>query len=536
MKSSLMKIIGFLVVASFILSACTPPAQTAAPTKATGGESPAAPTSAPEATAAPVKDTGPVEVVIVQNSDPQTLDPQKPGGQTGGNFAFNLFDGLTIQTQDMKEVKPGLATEWRLVDDLTWEFKLREGVKFHNGEDFNAEVVKYTVDRLKMPDAVRITYSFGNVSHAEVVDDYTVRIITKTPDPMIPAKVFGLHMIPPKYDAEVGEEEFGKKPIGTGPYKLVENSPNQQIVLEAFDDYWGGKPAVDRLIFKPVPEASTRVAELMAGTGDIVLNVPPEDIPTIEADSDVHIATVPGKRVPYVGLDLMPQGPAYLKDVRVRQALNYAVDVDGIIEALLSGYGDRVATIYRQDFMGYNPDLKPYPYDPEKAKELLADAGIKEGDITLKIATSAETTNKGVEVAEAIAGMLQEVGINAEADVLAEQAIRDMYIGGQEAYKIDPLWLWNWGSREPDADSALSGFLHSSGITSYLRDETLDKMIEEARSMMDEDMRIEKHKAIQQYIYENAPVIFLYVSHDIYGINNRVEWTPRRDQYVLGIE
>lgn len=537
MKSKLIKILSILVVASFILVACTPPAQATAPADTPAGEA-ASPTqpAAPQPTAAPAEKTGPIEVVIAQNSDPQTLDPQKPGGQTGGNLAFNIFDGLTIQSQDMKEVMPGLATEWRAVDDLTWEFKLRQGVKFHNGEDFNAEAVKYTVDRLKMPDAVRITYSFGTVEGAEVVDEYTVRIKTKTPDPLLPAKAFGLHIIPPKYDSEVGEEEFGKKPIGTGPYKLVENTPNQQIVLEAFDDYWGGRPEVDRLVFKPVPEVSTRVAELMAGTADIILNVAPENIADIEGNSDLRVVSVPGKRVPYVGLDLLPDGPDFLKDKRVRQALNYAIDVDGIIEAILSGYGDRVATIYRPDFVGYDPDLKPYPYDPEKAKALLAEAGYKEGDITLKITTSSETTNKGIEVAEAIAGMLQEVGINAEANVLAEQAIRDMYIGGQEAHKGDAMWLWNWGSREPDADSALRGFLHSSGITSYVRDEKLDKMIEEAGSSMDVNKRIELHQEIQKYIYEECPVIFLYVSHDIYGVNNRIDWTPRRDQYVLGAE
>lgn len=547
MKSRLMTVLSVLIVASFVLAACasqpSATAPAAAPSSATAA-APAAPAEAAQPTkaeapteaAAPAKPVGPVEVVIAQNSDPTTLDPQKPGGQTGGNLAFNLFDGLTIQTQDMSKVLPGLATEWKLVDDLTWEFKLRQGVKFHNGEDFNAAAVKYTVDRLLMPNAVRITYSFGNVAGAEVVDDYTVRIKCKAPDPMLPAKAFGLQILPPKYDSEVGEEEFGKKPVGTGPYKLVENTPNKQIVLEAFDGYWGGKPAVDRLVFKPVPEVATRIAELKAGTADIVLNITAEDIAGIESSSDLRVESVAGKRVPYIGMDLLPEGPEFLKDKRVRQALNYAVDVDGIIESLLAGYGDRVATVYRPDFIGYDPDLKPYAYDPEKAKALLAEAGYKEGDITLKITASTEVTPKAAEITEAIASMLQEVGINAEANIVAEQTSRDMYIGGQKAHKVDALWLWNWGSREPDADSALSGFLYSKGITSYVRDETLDKMIEEARSEMDMAAKAEKNKAIQAYIYDQAPVIFLYVAYDLYGVNNRVDWKPRRDQYVMGSE
>ncbi len=436
----------------------------------------------------------------------------------------------------MTEVKPGLATEWKMVDDLTWEFKLRQGVKFQNGEDFNAEAVKYTVDRLFMPNAVRNLYDFGDFSGVEIIDDYTINIKTKTPDPLVPAKVFGLSILPPKYDQEVGEDAFGMKPIGTGPYQVVEFTPGKQIVLEAFDGYWGTKPTVKRLIFKPVPEASTRLAELMSGQSDIVLSISPEDIPTIKANANLRVATTHGKRVPYVGLDLLPDGPDYLKDVRVRQALNYAIDVQGIIDSILLGYGQRVATVFRPDMAGYDQSLTPYPYDPEKAKALLAEAGYKEGDITLKVSASDSTTTKGVEIGEAIAGMLQQVGINAEVNALSNQAIRDMYIGGQEAHKGDALFLWNWGSREPDADSTLSGTLLSSGITSYVKDDKLDAMINEARTQMDQTQRAEKYKAIQQYIYDTCPVIFLYVADDLYGVSNRVNWTPRRDQYILGVD
>ncbi|MEA4907794.1 MAG: hypothetical protein GYA17_00670 [Chloroflexi bacterium] len=541
MKKKFAILANLLIAVAILLSACAPAQPTAAPSEAPAADTTeaAAPEASPasEETSPPAAEpAGPTEVIVIQNSDPQTMDPQKPGGSTGGNIAFNLFNGLTMQSPDMKEVLPSLATEWHAVDDLTWEFKLREGVKFHNGEDFNAEAVKYTVERLLMPDTVRDTSSFKNLTEVKIVDDYTVQLVSQQPDPLLPAKVFGLHILPPKYAEEVGEEEFGKHPIGTGAYKLVEFVPNQHIILEANPDYWAGKPAVDRLVFKPVAEASTRLAELMSGSADIILDVSPEDIPTVESNTDLRIEAVSSKRVPYIGMDLLPEGPDYLKDVRVRQAMNYAVDVQGIIDALLSGYAERIATIYRPDFMGYDPDLQPYPYDPDKAKELLAEAGYAEGDISLKITANSEVIAKGVEVAEAVAAMLQEVGINAEVNAQSYQGIRDMYIGGQEAHKVDAMWMWNWGSREPDADSPLSGTLHSTGITSYYRDPVLDEMIEDARSTIDQDERIEKHKAIQQYIYDQAPAIFLYVANDIYGVNNRVDWTPRRDQYVLGVD
>ena len=371
---------------------------------------------------------------------------------------------------------------------------------------------------------------------AIVVDDYTVQLVTSEPEPLLPAKVFGLHILPPVYTEEVGEEEFGQHPVGTGAYKLAEFTPNQRVVLEANEDYWDGKPEVDSVTFRPVAEASTRLAELLTGEADIVMDISPEDIETVDADENVHVVAVNSKRVPFLGLDLMADGPEFLKDIRVRQALNYAVDAEGIIETILSGYATRVATIYRTDFTGYDETLEPYPYDPAKAVELLTEAGYGEGDISLKITGNGEIIPKGDEVAEAVTGMLQAVGINAEVNPQSYQGIRDMYIGGQEAHLGDAMWVWNWGSREPDADSPLSGFLHSDGISSYYRDETLDAMIEDARSTVDMEERAEKHKAIQAYIFEQAPVVFLYDSMDIYGVSNSIDWTPRRDQYVLGVE
>ncbi len=524
MKTKLLAISCVTVIGLLFLSMSAAPAVLAS--------SAMPPSSQPSALAA----DDPTTVVIAQVGGSNTLDPQKPGGTEGGNIAFNVFEGLTVQSQDMTKVTPGLATEWKMLDNMTWQFKLRQGVKFQNGEDFNATAVKYTVDRLFMPKAVRNLYDFGDFAGVDIIDDYTINIKTKEPDPLVPAKVFGLSILPPKYDKEVGEDVFGMKPIGTGPYKVVEFAPGKQIVLEAFDGYWGTKPTVKRLVFKPVPEAATRLAELMSSQSDIVLSISPEDIPTIKAKSSLRVATTHGKRVPYVGLDLLPNGPKYLKDLRVRQALNYAVDVQGIIDAILLGYGEHVATVFRSDMVGYDPNLKPYAYDPAKAKQLLAEAGFKDGDITLKLSASDATTTKGVEIGEAIAGMLQKVGIKATVNALSNQTIRDMYIGGQEAHKGDALFLWNWGSREPDADSTLAGTVQSDGITSYLRDDKADAMIKEARTIMDPTQRAAKYQAIQQYLYDNCPFIFLYVADDLYGVNNRVTWTPRRDQYVLGVE
>jgi len=504
-----------------LLAACAPPV-----------------TPAPAEKPAPTAPAEPVEVVIAQPDDPPTFDPQKPGGAFGGNISYNIFEPLVWQTPDMATLIPKLATEWELIDETTWQFKLRQGVKFQNGEDFNAEAVKYTVERMLEPDAVRALYSFGILDRVEIIDDYTVNIHTKSPDPILPSRCNGLFILPPKYTAEVGEEEFGMNPIGTGPYRLSEFKPNQQLILETWDGYWGEKPQVDRLIFKPVPESSTRMAELRAGTSDIILQLNPDEIDTVEQDANVRVEWIGGKRVPFINLDLLADGPEVLKDKRVRQAMNYAVDAEAIVDSVLSGYGQVIATMFRPDFVGYDPTLQPYPHDPEKAKELLTEAGYPDG-FKIAMNTCDQIFNKGLEVAEAAAGQLGEVGIEVEVKPVALQAMRDLIIGGQETHKNEAMWTWNWGARDPDPDSPLTGFLHSEGISTFRDPSThpdLDRMIDEARSEMDPEMRAQMYVDIQHMIYEDPPIIFLYVQADLYGVNNRLEWSPRRDQYVLGTE
>ncbi|MFO7299592.1 MAG: ABC transporter substrate-binding protein, partial [Actinomycetes bacterium] len=225
------------------------------------------------------------EVVILASGDPPDFDPHTSGATEKSNVVHNVYDSLTMLNADQTETLPALATEWSLIDDLTWEFKLREGVKFHNGEEFTAEDVKYSAERLHDPNAevARLTSSLPDFDYAEVIDDYTVRIHTKNPDPILPQRIYGLLIVPNEYTASIPESEFAMNPIGTGPYKLVEYVPGQRIVMAANDDYWDGRPTVDRLVIRPVPEPSTRVAELQTGGADIIQQAPVAQIAEIEA-------------------------------------------------------------------------------------------------------------------------------------------------------------------------------------------------------------------------------------------------------------
>ncbi len=473
-------------------------------------------------------------VTIALTDDPPSGDPHKTRGSNGGHLLFNLYDGLVALSGDMTEVTPALATSWERIDDQTWSFTLREGVQFHNGEPFNAETVRYSIERILDPDAVRFNTDYKQIGDVDIIDDYHVVIHTLTPDPNFLAKITSLHMVPQVYTASVSEEEFSANPVGTGPYRFVEWKLGQSLVLEANDDYWDGRPTVDRLVFRPIPEASTRLAELQAGTVDIIVGLNYDALPLVESAPDLRAEANTGRRTVFMHMDLL-NGAVPLQDPRVRQAMSYAIDRQLLIDAVLNGYGTPLATIFRPDMAGYTPDFKPYPYDPERAKELLAEAGYPDG-FDIRFMTSDGIVNKGVEVAEALGAMLGDVGIRAEILPVALQVMRDMYIGNPEpaSGNVEPLFMFNYGAPTPDATSPLRALIQTGGIETFMHDEGFDALIDAYGSEMDPEARNAVAYQIQERLYNELPLIALYLQLNLYGVNERLDWTARKDEYVLG--
>ncbi|HET9028129.1 MAG TPA: ABC transporter substrate-binding protein [Trueperaceae bacterium] len=478
--------------------------------------------------------TEPTTVTIALTDDPPSGDPHKTRGANGGHLLFNLFDGLVALSGDMTTIMPALATSWEQVDDLTWSFTLREGVKFHNGEPFTAAAVQYSITRILDPNAVRFNTDYKQIGEVDVVDDYHVIIHTKVPDPNFIAKMAGLHIVPPVYTASVSEEEFGSHPIGTGPYHLVEWTLGQRLVLEANDDYWNGRPTVDRLVFRPIPEASTRLAELQAGTVDLIVGLNYDAIPLLDADPNLRVEANTGRRTVIMHMDLL-NGAKPLQDVRVRQAMSYAIDRQLLIDSVLNGYGTPLATIFRPDMAGYSADFQPYPYDPERARELLAEAGYPDG-FSIRFMTSDGIVTKGVEVAEALGAMLGDVGIKVDVLPVALQVMRDMYIGNPEpaSGKVEPLFMFNYGAPTPDATSPLKALVQTGGIEAFYNDPTMNALIDEYASEMNPTTRASVAHDIQEKLYNDLPIIALYLQLDTYGVSERLNWTARKDEYVLG--
>ena len=354
------------------------------------------------------KDT--LTVALVSHAP--TLDPHMHFERVGILVNVNMFDSLLHRNTKL-EYEPSLATSWKALNDTTWEFKLRKGVKFHNGDPLAAEDVKFSFDRVLEPGKEKKkSLQYGNiraVKEVRIVDADTIQVITDKPFPLLLERLVFFAIVPKKHIEKVGDEAFGTTAaVGTGPWKLVEWKRDQAIRLEAFDGHWRGKPPFKNLVFRAVPEVATQIAEMKTGGVDIIRNVSADLIPELKASPMTYVSSTPILRVHYVELDM--RQPPFDKKL-VRQAANYAIDKQALIQKLMGGLGQQVATVVQPRAFGFDAEVQPFPYDPKKAKELLAQAGFPSGvDITVHSA-SADFRPQF----EAIAQMLTEVGLRTNA-------------------------------------------------------------------------------------------------------------------------
>jgi len=471
------------------------------------------------------KDT--LTVALVSHAP--TLDPHMHFERVGILVNINMFDSLLHKNARL-EYEPSLATSWKALSDTQWEFKLRKGVKFHNGETMTPDDVKYSFERVL--DQKKKSPQYGNVraiKEIRIVDPETIHIITDKPFPLLLERLVFFPIVPRKHVEAVGDQAFGTtSPVGTGPWKFVEWKRDQLIRLEAFDQHWRGKPPFKHLIIRAIPEIATQVAEMKTGGVDLIRNVSADLIPELRNHPQTYISSAPILRVHYVELDM--RYPPFDKKP-VRQAANYAVDKQTIIQKLMGGLGQIVATTVQPKAFGFDPDVKPYPYDPKKAKELLAQAGYPNGvDITLHSAFVEFRP-----VFEAITQMLTEVGIRTNAKVWDPGPAWNKVLQGEG--KATNGYYGSWGNYSVfDADAVLHPLYHTepgSWIGKwYTRVEGLDGLIDEARSTVDQARRKRTYSRIQNLIREEAPAIFLWTQYDTLAISRKVEYAARGDEWL----
>jgi len=462
--------------------------------------------------------TGKLTVALSQ--DPGSLDPVDTFLVNWAAIGTNVFDGLVWRGTDLKLV-PGLATSWEEFDDgMRLRFHLRKGVKFHNGEAFDAHAVKFTFDRLlgEIGAAGPQQFNYRSIGRVEIIDAHTVDFHLNEHDPVLLTKLagYGAMIVPPNYIREQGEDNFNLKPVGTGAFKVTDYAPRTRVSLAANADYWAGAPKISELEFRFIAEPATAVAELQAGRIDVATNVPVGMMDTISKSRNADVVATAGPTV--VALRFNTRD-GITRDVRVRRALIMAVDRDAIISAILMGKASAISSFQSALSFGHDPELKPYPYDPVQAKALLKEAGVPEGasvqiDIRGNDATFAE-------VAQAIASYLQMVGINAvirpyEINVLLNDII--------PAGKTGALFQQQWGGWTFDFDNTAIAMYHTGEKWNpYEKNADFDQQLISQRSISDRAAREKALQAIARRAADQAYEMNLYNVQAIFGVANRVK-------------
>ena len=448
--------------------------------------------------------------VVAASEEVRSFDPTISYEAGASLYQHHIMDPLVDSESPDFKIVPKLAESWEIVNNTTWRFHLRKGVKFHNGQPFNAEDVKYSIEQYQDPKSPRKTEA-QVIKDVVIIDPYTVQIVTEHPYPPLLINISSLLIVPSKLHKKEGAEAFGKNPIGTGPYKVTEWVRDQRIVMEANESYWRGRVLPKRLVVRQIQNPSTRVAELVTGGVQIAKNIPLAQVKDAQASGAAVLTGKGGVMMLYpMNVTKKP-----FDDVRVRQAMNYAVDRVGIVKILLEGYGD-VFSGFMPNMFGYNAEVKPYPYDPETAKRLLKDAGYSNGlefnwDITSGVFV------KDREVAEYMANNLSKVGIKANLRVTERTKIQTDFMNGN--FEMTSV-KWNAGS-EPDRYLTWTYYKRP-----YYQNPTVIKLIEQGKMVVDPKKRRTVYQELHRVLRDDAVLLFTHAQDDLYAVAKGVVWQP----------
>ncbi|MBI4580570.1 MAG: hypothetical protein HY718_12760 [Planctomycetes bacterium] len=482
-----------------------------------------APSAPPASTAAPAaKGLGTVNVII--GAEISGFDPAKTLQLEDFSAINAMVDKLArMSATNSGQLEPRLATSWQAVEPTRWRFKLREGVKFHNGSAFDAETAKWSIERYAK-EALPALRRRMPVERVDVVDKHTIDVITAVPTGLVPLYMNGgADQLDPKWTA--GPEYSTEKAMGTGPTRFVEWVKGQRLVLEANPDFWGGKQPYDRIVIRAVSDNSTRANAAIAGEGDIVRNILPQDVARVSQRQGVSVKTVASNRV--VSIRFRDDEKPFDNKL-VRQALNYAVNVGEIIKSVLGGYGVPVqGWTQGPSVQGFQKDITGYPFDPEKAKSLLAQAGFPKG-FTTKIGTSRGLNQGDFEFVQALAGQLRQVGIEAEV-VLHESGAYSAIINGEKP--SEPLVYWSSGNIIPDVENGFRDLITERSF--MVRAPELKGFFDKLQSTVDQKERERIGREGILFLRDYAPVIFGYQMVQTYAVSDRLAWAPRADEWIL---
>ena len=470
-------------------------------------------------------------------------------------YSEHIFGMLVKNDANARKI-PGLATSWKIIDDTTWEFKLRKGVKFHDGSDFTAEDVVFSINRIpKVPNNPNpYTMNTRSIETMEVVDPYTIRFKTKGPNPLLPARLVDVVIVSKKVAQGATTVDFksGKAAIGTGPYKFVEYIPGDRLVLKRNENYWGEKPAWDKVTFRIISNDAARMAALLGGDVDIVDYVPPTEVAHMEKKENINIWKRPSDRVIYLLPDIQRAKSPFvtdkdgkmldknpLQDLRVRKAISKAINRQVICDRVMERLAIPASQLVPNDWYSHSPNLKVEKYDPEGAKKLLAEAGYPDG-FGLTVHGPSDRYVNDAKVVQAVAQMLARIGLKMKVDTMPKA----VYFPKCRAPKSEfSLQLVGWGTGAGESSGALTGVMHSydkeKGMGQFNKggysNPEFDRLSEQAVVTVDSAKR-EKLliKAMDIAIGELA-AIPLHEQFTILATRKGVEYIPRSDERTLAM-
>jgi peptide/nickel transport system substrate-binding protein len=448
-------------------------------------------------------------------------------------------DALTLDPATAMKVVPELAESWTALDPLTYEFKLRQGVTFHDGSPMTAEDIKFTFDRLVQEGAMEGQTSprkglLGPLSEINIVDERTVRFILSEPWPILPAMLPFQEVVSKAHVEKVGTNGMADQVNGTGPFKLIDWRKGDSVIMERYDGYYGGasdippvgKACVERVIFKVIPENASRVAALLAGDVHIIDALPTHSVKQVENNPGTRVMSVRGTRSSYIALNTQK---APFNDVRVRHAVAHALDRQLIVDRILDGNATLIDGILSPDAFGKNTNLPAYAVDPEKAKALLAEAGYPNG---IDVALDVEGAHK--DTAEAIASLLTKAGIRTKVVVGESSQLVSRYRTKGEP--IDgQMWLTSWGNGSLDPADIFVPTHRSAdrGNSSGYANPELDALLDAANTELDQSKRAELYQQAEAIVNRDLPKVYLWVAKELYGVSEKVSgWQPSADSRI----
>ena len=487
-------------------------------------------------------------------SEATSVDPHFHNLTPNNMIAVHVYDALIGQDEKQRLV-PGLATEWKPLDDTTWEFKLREGVTFHDGSAFDADDVLCSWRRA--PDVPNSPSSFGTYTKGktlEKVDDYTIHVKTEKPYPLVPNDISTVYIVSDESGCDATTEDFNslKAAVGTGPYRITAYEPGSVISLERNDDYWGEKPAWAEVDLRPIKSAPSRVAALLAGDVDMIDGVPTTDVETLKKRDDLVLVQGSSNRVIYLHLDQFREDSPHitakdggkienpLLDRRVRLAISKAINRDAIVSRVMEGVAIPAGQLLPDGFFGVSDNLEVMEYDPKEAKALLEEAGYGDG-FKMTIHGPNDRYINDAKILEAIGQMLSRLGIETAVETMPRSVFfKRASRGGEGDLPEFSLILVGWGAGSGEASSPLKSLIHSYdkdrgfGASNRGRhaDPEIDALIEEALATVDDPRRQDLMARATELAMENVAIIPLHYQVNTWAARKGLGYTPRTDEHT----